>query len=186
MTDARPPRTRRWWLAAAVVVGLGTVAIVADRQQWTRVEPDLVPVSDRADAVLVEKAARRLTLLREGRVLATYPVSLGFAPVGQKAREGDGRTPEGLYAIAYRNPRSVAHLSLKVSYPTPEQAAVAAAEGREPGGDIMIHGLLNGFSWFGPLHRFVDWTNGCVGVTNGEMADIYARVDVGTPVEIRP
>lgn len=141
---------------------------------------------DRADAILVEKAARRLTLLRDGRVLATYPISLGFTPVGQKTREGDGRTPEGVYAIAYRNPRSVAHLSLKVSYPTPEQASAAAAEGRAPGGDIMIHGLLNGFSWFGPLHRLVDWTNGCVSVTNAEMAAIYARVDVGTPVEIRP
>ncbi len=189
MTGARPhgiPHRRRWLLSAAAVAGLGAVGIVADRQQWTRVEPALVPVSDRADSILVEKAARRLTLLRQGRVLATYPVSLGFSPVGQKAREGDGRTPEGSYTIAYRNPRSVAHLSLKVSYPTPEQAAVAAAEGREPGGDIMIHGLLNGFSWFGPLHRLVDWTNGCVGVTNAEMADIYARVDAGTPVEIRP
>jgi murein L,D-transpeptidase YafK len=166
-------------------VVLGGLVLV-DQRQWTRVEPALVAPPDRADLILVEKAARRLTLLRDGRVLATYPVSLGFDPVGQKSREGDGRTPEGRYAIAYRNPRSVAHLSLKVSYPTPEQASEAAAEGRAPGGDIMIHGLLNGLSWFGPLHRLVDWTNGCVGVTNAEMEAIYARVDVGTPVEIRP
>ena len=189
MTDARPHRVprRRWWLlAAAAIVCLGSVGFVADRLQWARVEPALVPLADRADSILVEKGARRLTLLREGRVLVTYPVSLGFSPVGQKAREGDGRTPEGRYTIAYRNPRSVAHLSLKVSYPTPEQTVAAAAEGREPGGDIMIHGVFNGFSWVGPLHRLVDWTNGCVGVTNAEMAEIYARVDVGTPIEIRP
>ncbi|MDO9429581.1 MAG: L,D-transpeptidase family protein [Methylobacterium sp.] len=183
----RGPRGRRWTgsIAALVVLGFFGLALV-DQRQWARVEPDLVAAPERADRILVEKAARRLTLLREGRVLAIYPVSLGFSPVGQKAREGDGRTPEGVYAIAYRNPRSVAHLSLKVSYPTPEQAAQASAEGREPGGDIMIHGLLNGLSWLGPLHRLVDWTNGCVGVTNAEMAAIYARVDVGTPVEIRP
>ncbi|MCJ2082528.1 murein L,D-transpeptidase family protein [Methylobacterium sp. J-090] len=183
----RGPRGRRWIgsIAALVVLGVLGLALV-DQRQWTRVEPDLVVAPERADRILVEKAARRLTLLREGRVLATYPVSLGFSPIGQKAREGDGRTPEGIYAIAYRNPRSVAHLSLKVSYPTPEQAAEAAAEGREPGGDIMIHGVFNGFSWVGPLHQLVDWTNGCVGVTNAEMEAIYARVDVGTPVEIRP
>lgn len=50
----------------------------------------------------------------------------------------------------------------------------------------MIHGLFNGLSWLGPLHRLADWTNGCIGVTNAEMAAIYARVDTGTPIEIRP
>ncbi|MER2249158.1 L,D-transpeptidase family protein [Methylorubrum podarium] len=175
---------------AAVVGGLAILAsgaiVLADFLQLGRTEPPLVAEPDRADRVLVEKAARRLTLLREGRVLATYPVSLGFAPEGHKAREGDGRTPEGLYAIAFRNPRSVAHLSLKVSYPAPADEAAARAGGYPPGGDIMIHGLMNGFSWLGRLHRLMDWTQGCVGVTNAEMRAIYARVDVGTPIEIRP
>lgn len=175
---------------AAVIGGLALLAsgaiVLADVLQLGRTEPRLVAEPDRADRVLVEKAARRLTLLREGRVLATYPVALGFAPEGHKAREGDGRTPEGLYAIAFRNPRSVAHLSLKVSYPAPADEAAARAGGYPPGGDIMIHGLMNGFSWLGRLHRLMDWTQGCVGVTNAEMRAIYARVDVGTPIEIRP
>ncbi|GJD72939.1 L,D-transpeptidase family protein [Methylobacterium goesingense] len=181
------PRWRRRIASAAAIVVLVLVAlVVVDQRQWLRVAPPLVPEPDRADRILVEKAARRLTLLRDGRVLATYPVSLGFSPQGQKFRAGDGRTPEGTYAIAYRNPRSVAHLSLKVSYPTPDQALRAATQGRAPGGDIMIHGLFNGLSWLGSLHRLVDWTNGCVGVTNAEMEAIYARVDTGTPIEIRP
>lgn len=175
---------------AAVIVGLAVVGagalVVADLLQVGRTEPSLLAEPERADRVLVEKAARRLTLLREGRALATYPVSLGFAPVGHKAREGDGRTPEGVYAVAFRNPRSVAHLALKVSYPAPADVAAARAGGHPPGGDIMIHGLMNGFSWLGRLHRLTDWTQGCVGVTNAEMRAIYARVDVGTPVEIRP
>lgn len=182
----RPRWRRRIGSAAAIVVLVLVALVVVDQRQWLRVAPPLVPEPDRADRILVEKAARRLTLLRDGRVLATDPVSLGFSPEGQKSRAGDGRTPEGTYAIAYRNPRSVAHLSLKVSYPTPEQARTAASEGRAPGGDIMIHGLFNGLSWLGPLHRRVDWTNGCVGVTNAEMEAIYARVDTGTPIEIRP
>ncbi|CAO4176803.1 murein L,D-transpeptidase family protein [Methylorubrum aminovorans] len=175
---------------AAVIGGLAVFGagalVLSDFLQLGRTEPTLAAEPERADRVLVEKAARRLTLLREGRVLATYPVSLGFAPEGHKAREGDGRTPEGVYTIAFRNPRSVAHLSLKVSYPSPADEAAARAAGGPPGGDIMIHGLMNGFSWLGRLHRMRDWTQGCVGVTNAEMRAIYARVDVGTPIEIRP
>lgn len=178
---------RRIVIVAATIVVLGAAGLVAaDRAQVGRVVPDLVPEPDRANAILVEKGARRLTLLRKGRVLASYPISLGFAPAGAKQREGDGRTPEGTYEIAYRNPQSVAHLSLKISYPNAQDEAAAQAGGYEPGGDIMIHGILNGFSWLGPLHRHIDWTQGCVGVTNAEMDAIYARVDVGTPVEIRP
>ncbi|KQO53734.1 hypothetical protein ASF24_05230 [Methylobacterium sp. Leaf86] len=180
---------RRWRIGFAVgaLFALGAVGIVAvDRAQIGRVAPELVAEPERADRVLVEKSARRLTLLREGRVLATYPVSLGFSPIGHKQREGDGRTPEGLYSIAYRNPLSVAHLSLKVSYPNEADTLAAHDGGYEPGGDIMIHGIMNGFSWLGRLHRLKDWTSGCVGVANDEMAAIYARVEVGTPVELRP
>ncbi|MCC0806606.1 L,D-transpeptidase family protein [Methylobacterium sp. W2] len=174
-------------LAVGALVAVVAVSIVAvDRAQIGRVAPDLVAETERADRVLVEKSARRLTLFREGRVLATYPVSLGFSPIGHKQREGDGRTPEGLYSIAYRNPLSVAHLSLKVSYPNEADTRAAHDGGYEPGGDIMIHGIMNGFSWLGRLHRLTDWTSGCVGVANDEMAAIYARVDVGTPVELRP
>jgi murein L,D-transpeptidase YafK len=180
---------RRGRIAAVIgglaVLGAGAL-VLADYLQLGRTEPPLAAEPERADRVLVEKAARRLTLLRQGWVLATYPVSLGFAPEGHKAREGDGRTPEGVYTIAFRNPRSVAHLSLKVSYPSPADEAAARAGGYAPGGDIMIHGLMNGFSWLGGLHRWMDWTQGCVGVTNAEMRAIYARVDVGTPIEIKP
>lgn len=180
---------RRWriGLSVGVLLALGAVGIVAvDRAQIGRVAPELAAEPERADRVLVEKSARRLTLLREGRVLATYPVSLGFSPIGHKQREGDGRTPEGLYSIAYRNPLSVAHLSLKVSYPNEADTLAARDGGYEPGGDIMIHGIMNGLSWLGRLHRLRDWTSGCVGVANDEMEDIYARVNVGTPVELRP
>ncbi|GJE16440.1 L,D-transpeptidase family protein [Methylobacterium marchantiae] len=178
---------RRTGLAAAAILAVAATGfVVADRAQIGRVAPDLVAEPERADRVLVEKSARRLTLFRDGRVLAAYPVSLGFSPVGHKQREGDGRTPEGVYAIAYRNPLSVAHLSLKVSYPNEADARAAQDTGYEPGGDIMIHGIMNGFSWLGRLHRLKDWTSGCVGVANDEMADIYARVDVGTPIELRP
>ncbi len=125
-----------------------------------------------------------MELLREGQIIATYPIALGPDPVGHKAREGDGRTPEGRYVIDWRNPESVAHLSLHISYPNTRDTARATAHGIAPGGNIMIHGILNGWGFLGPLQARFDWTNGCIGVNNTDMRDIWARAPDGTPIEI--
>lgn len=139
-----------------------------------------------ADRVLIEKTARRLTLLQRGHVLKSYRVSLGRRPEGPKQQEGDYRTPEGRYVIDARTPRSRFHLALHVSYPNAQDIAQAAARGVSPGGDIMIHGIRNGFSWVGRLHRLIDWTQGCIAITNPEIDEIARAVPDGTEVEIRP
>jgi murein L,D-transpeptidase YafK len=139
-----------------------------------------------ADRVLVEKAARTLTLFSGDRVLKKYPIRLGRHPSGPKVREGDGRTPEGRYRVDYRNPRSGFHLALHVSYPGQKDLAHAAAAGVPAGGDVMVHGLPNGLGWVGRLHRLIDWTNGCIAVTDREMEEIYRAVPDGAPIEIRP
>jgi hypothetical protein len=72
------------------------------------------------------------------------PRCAGLRARGPQEREGDGRTPEGAYAIDARNPQSAFHLSLRVSYPDAADKARAAAAGVPPGGDIFIHGLPNG------------------------------------------
>jgi murein L,D-transpeptidase YafK len=77
-------------------------------------------------------------------------------------------------------------LSMRMSYPNPEDRKRAIAEDVEPGGDIMVHGLKNGLGWIGRFHRWVDWTDGCIAVTNAEMEQIWTAVPDGTPVEIRP
>lgn len=99
--------------------------------------------------------------------------------------EGDGKTPEGLYVIDYRNQRSQFHLSLHVSYPRPEQVARAKKKGISPGGMIMIHGLRNGAGFLGRFHRLADWTTGCIAVTNEEIEEIWRVVPDGTSIEIR-
>ena len=146
--------------------------------------PRLLPKSERADRVLIEKAARRLTLFRDGKVLKTYEIALGFAPKGDKEREGDGKTPEGHYRIDRRNDRSRFYLSLGIDYPRPDQRRTARAEGRDPGGDIFIHGQPHRFK-SGPALSY-DWTAGCAAVSNTEIEEIWQRVAIGTPVEIRP
>ena len=119
-------------------------------------------------------------------MIGRYAISLGAAPEGHKTREGDEKTPEGRYRIDWRNAKSIAHLSLHISYPDADDSAAAAARGESPGGAIMIHGMLNGWGWLGGLHRRWDWTNGCIAVTDAEAEDIYAMVPDGTPILITP
>ncbi|HEY1082640.1 MAG TPA: L,D-transpeptidase family protein [Prosthecobacter sp.] len=140
----------------------------------------------KADRVRVEKSARRLTLLSKGNTLKVYRISLGTVPEGTKEKEGDGRTPEGVYTLDSRNPHSAYHLALHVSYPDAKDRQRAVKSGLSCGGDIMIHGMPDGWAWLGSLHRFWDWTAGCMAVTNVEMEEIWRAVPVGTPIEILP
>ncbi|MHB8057457.1 MAG: L,D-transpeptidase family protein [Desulfuromonadaceae bacterium] len=139
-----------------------------------------------ADKILIEKKERRLTLLSNEKVLKTYKIALGGNPVGPKERQGDNKTPEGTYVIDSRNRGSLYHLSLHVSYPNDKDKKRAKQLGVSPGGDIMIHGIKNGFSWFGDLHAKVDWTKGCIAVTDEEIEEIDRLAPNGTNVEIRP
>ena len=139
-----------------------------------------------ADKVLIEKKERRLTLLSQGEVIKTYKIALGGNPVGPKERQGDNKTPEGAYIIDSRNGDSGYHLSLHISYPNEKDKIRAKEHGVSPGGDIMIHGIKNGLSLVGASHAEVDWTKGCIAVTDEEMEEIYKLVPNGTIVEIRP
>jgi len=139
-----------------------------------------------ADKILIEKQARRLTLLAKNEVIKTYTIALGGNPVGPKERQGDNKTPEGTYIIDSRNGNSGFHLSLHISYPNAQDKKRARELGVSPGGNIMIHGIKNGFAPVGASHAGVDWTEGCIAVTNQEMEEIYKYVPNGTVVEITP
>ena len=139
-----------------------------------------------ADKILIEKKERRLTLISKGKVLKTYKIALGGNPDGPKERQGDNKTPEGIYVIDSRNKDSRYHLSLHISYPNEKDKKRARELGVSPGGDIMIHGIKNGFSWVGDLHTEIDWTKGCIAVTDEEIEEIERLAPNGTIVEIRP
>lgn len=139
-----------------------------------------------ADRVLVVKHERRLQLLNQGKVIKTYKVALGAEPVGAKSRQGDHKTPEGVYVLDSRNPHSQFHKSLHISYPGARDRAAARQHGVSPGGNVFVHGLPNGYGWIGAGHRAKDWTDGCIAVTNQEIDEIWRAVADGTPIEIRP
>jgi murein L,D-transpeptidase YafK len=138
-----------------------------------------------ADHLVISKSRHTLTLLANDKTLHVYSVSLGRL-AGPKQRAGDHRTPEGHYVIDGRNANSKFHLALHVSYPNAGDRAGAAARHEKPGGDIEIHGLPAAFSGLGRMQRIVDWTNGCIAVTNAEMDEIFRLVPNGTPVDIEP
>jgi murein L,D-transpeptidase YafK len=140
----------------------------------------------KADRVVVLKSQRELRLMRGAAVLRSFQIALGSHPQGPKLRRGDGRTPEGLYVVDGRNPRSAYHRSLHLSYPNEQDRARARAAGFNPGDHMYIHGMPNRYGRFDPVRFFRDWTDGCIAVGSVAIEEIWARVDDGTPVEIRP
>ena len=139
-----------------------------------------------ADRVLVLKKERTLQLLSGGTVIKSYKVALGGEPVGQKTRQGDHKTPEGVYVLDFRNSHSQFYKAIHISYPNARDRSLARQKGVSAGGDVFVHGLPNGYGYVGAAHRLKDWTDGCIAVTNEEMDEIWAAVADGTPIEIRP
>lgn len=148
---------------------------------WAAPTVDQVKV----DRVLVLKKEHKLLLLSGTRVVRSYRVALGRGGIAPKRQRGDGRTPEGLYTIDWRNPASKYHRALHISYPQRWDAERAQRLGVNPGGDIEIHGLGDEYDWIGADHRRTDWTEGCIAVTNSEIDEIWKLVPDGTPVEVR-
>ena len=139
-----------------------------------------------ADYVLVEKSKNKMYLVKNGKALRSYNISLGGNPRGHKQQEGDMRTPEGLYMLTYKNFDSKFYKSLMIDYPNEQDIARAQARGVPPGGEIVIHGMPNAKgNYLGPLNP-VNWTQGCVAVRNHEMDEIFSLLSIPTPIEIRP
>ena len=169
-----------------LLIPVALVSLIAGVLAWANHHGSPLPVDARADRIVIEKSRRALSLFHQGQLLKQYRVALGRVPVGAKAQEGDRKTPEGRYVIDYRKADSGYFRALHISYPSAADAESARQRGVAPGGDIMIHGQRNGFGWIGKLHRLMDWTLGCVAVTNQEMAELWRAVPNGTPIELRP
>lgn len=139
----------------------------------------------RATAIVVSKADRRLTLYRNGRAVAFYPVQLGFSGVIEKQYRGDGATPEGSYRVVRKRDRgeTLFYRALLLDYPNAgdrHRFKVARTSGGIPrhasiGGEIEIHGT-------GDLQ--MSQTMGCVMLEDRHMDAVFAAAGAGTPVVI--
>ena len=138
-----------------------------------------------ADRVIVYKGLREMRLYQGRALVRTYHVSLGQQPQGAKERSGDLRTPEGIYRLDQRNPRSEYFLSIRVSYPNDMDRARAQRHGWDAGGAIMIHGLPNDLKFPARYYLDQDWTDGCIALSNADMLEFWLLVQDNIPIEIR-
>jgi murein L,D-transpeptidase YafK len=134
----------------------------------------------------VEKQKRQMSVYSDGKRLKTYSISLGGSPIGHKTQEGDSKTPEGEYFIDWIHPNSAYYKAIRLSYPNADDKAQALGRGVLPGGDIMIHGMPNGYGWMYPLLSKKDWTAGCIAVSNTAIQEIALAITVGAKITIRP
>jgi murein L,D-transpeptidase YafK len=145
-----------------------------------------IPSNVTIDKLVVIKSKRQLLAFSEGRVIKTFTIALGDVPTGDKQFEGDRKTPEGRYYINAKNPISGYHRNLGISYPDRDDIREGKRLGKPTGGDVKIHGLKNGLGYIGRFQRWMDWTNGCIALTDEEVADLYDHTPVGTPIIIKP
>lgn len=140
------------------------------------------------DRVVVKKSARTMQLLSRGIVKQEFPIMLGKSPVGHKHREGDNRTPEGIYVLDWRNAQSSFYRSMHISYPNLQDRMTSMVDGVNPGGMVMVHGLPNHVLSQRVRDELLrtDWTNGCIALNNANMDKFWRMVPVGTTIEIRP
>ncbi|ENV32077.1 L,D-transpeptidase family protein [Acinetobacter gerneri] len=138
----------------------------------------------------VYKSKRTLELVSHDQIIRTYPMRLGFDPLGHKKQEGDGKTPEGRYSLDWRNPNSAFYKSFHISYPNEQDKAQAKARGVSPGGDVMIHGSttskINNLPEMMNYLPQKDWTFGCIAIRNVDIDELWTLVDDHTPIIIYP
>lgn len=146
--------------------------------------PPIAQAVQQVDYVLVVKSERRMFLIKNGRVVRHYDISLGRNPEGHKEQEGDKRTPEGQYLLDYKLEDSAFYKAIHISYPNEHDLENARRKNVDPGGKIMIHGQPNGNKKYTSITQQYDWTSGCIAVTNRDMDELWQLIEENTPIRI--
>lgn len=136
-------------------------------------------------AILVDKFSRKCYVYFCGVKKYEFDAELGRNWIGDKRRMGDKATPEGMYKIVnkFQGKKTEYHKALSLDYPNKDDRERFKAEiskGTLPasskiGGGIEIHGGGG---------KGVDWTDGCIALTDSEIDIIFNLAKVGTPVTI--
>ena len=159
---------------------------ILGKYDW-RMNDELISQST-ASRVVVVKSKRVLVLLDDaGNILSRHRISLGKNNIGTKLKQGDYKTPEGVYKIIDKRSDPVYYKEILISYPNQEDRERSRSLGHSTGGGITIHAQVP-WNWDGHGNDFTlsnDWTEGCMAVTNKGMDTIWDMLPLGTPIEIR-
>lgn len=165
---------------------------------------DTVAASQRGYLLKIRKADHRMELWYENSLLREFEIALGRSPDGHKEMQGDKRTPIGRYFIAEKHVSRRFHRFLGLNYPNADDASrgydsgaisagqwaelfVAEERGDAPNASTLLGGRIgiHGYGWR-PYIPVIDWTDGCIAVSNEESEYLYQLLPVGTPVVIVP
>lgn len=187
--------------ALGLLCALLTPPVPADGIEDTAVAPQNY-------ALEIHKAERLLLLKQGERVAKQYHIALGRGGAGDKRIRGDNKTPLGVYRITGFNDSSPYHLFMRLSYPNIKdgffglrnrlisradfdrivdalRTDATPPQNTPLGGAIGIHGLGDENAEKLKIHSSLDWTQGCIALTNREINELRHYVDVGTKVVIR-
>jgi murein L,D-transpeptidase YafK len=141
--------------------------------------------------LLIDKSNYRLYLYEDTKLLKTYKVVFGNNNLGDKRMQGDKETPEGTFHIIDKRTDNRWSRFMLLDYPnkaSQDKFDYRKSRGLIPrnakiGGGIGIHGVRPGVQLGIDLR--VNWTNGCIGMKNAAVDELYEIVKIGTPVVIR-
>jgi murein L,D-transpeptidase YafK len=170
---------KKWSIAICLLIMLGATGYYFFPEKK-------LPVDKKISKLVVFKKERVMKVYSSEEVIKVYHISIGKNSVGDKISQGDKRTPEGSYIINDKNAGSGYHKNLGISYPNQADRSAAKSMNVDPGGDIKIHGLQNGLGFIGKFHRVMNWTAGCIALTDDEVDELYNQVEIGTPIIIMP
>ncbi|MEL7075162.1 MAG: L,D-transpeptidase [Cyanobacteria bacterium J06582_2] len=151
------------------------------------------PQIDRSlSKILVDKSNYQLTLYYDSRPIKSYPIVLGQSPQGDKRREGDLKTPEGIFKIRDLYPHPAWSKFIWLDYPNQEswrKHLQAKQDGKislnsTVGSEIGIHGVPKNGDYL--VDERSNWTWGCISLKNQDVDEIYRMVQVGTTIKIIP
>lgn len=141
--------------------------------------------------LLIDKSDYRLYLYEDTRLLRVYKVVFGNDDLDDKRMQGDKRTPEGTFHISMKRYDDRWNRFMLLDYPTDVsyqrfnklKAAGRIPDGAKIGGGIGIHGVRPGVQ--PAIDMRINWTDGCIGMKNADVSELFEVVKVGTPVVIR-
>lgn len=165
-------------------------------------------VGDVLPHIEIVKSERVLRIKFNDEIYRQYRVAVGRGGPGDKQLTGDNRTPVGIYRVVGFNDSSRFHLFMRLNYPNVKDAFYGLKNkkitryefdriinslrlGELPpqntalGGAIGIHGIGEENEKTLRIHSKVDWTEGCIALTNAEIAELRAYVTIGTEVVIK-